>query len=72
VPGDEQIDFTLRVGGSGIDSFLVDVPLESITCLYTDTLPAATPVLIGEDKLLAPTTDFNLLTLEQCDDQCHP
>jgi len=72
LPGDTTIDFTLRVGGSGIDGFQVDVPLSSTSCLEADTLPAGTAVLVGEDKL-PQTGNFDLVTLDACADVgCHP
>ncbi len=61
--GDFDIDFTLNVGGTGVDSFRVDVPVSSKTCLQTDTLPAGTPVLLGKDKL-PWTDDFDLMQVQ--------
>jgi hypothetical protein len=72
LPGDGTIDFTLRVGGSGIDGFRVDVPLDSVSCLEADLLPLGTPVLVGEDKL-AQTQNFDLITMGDCEESaCHP
>jgi hypothetical protein len=71
IPGDTTIDFTLRVGGSGIDGFQVDVPLTSTSCLESDTLPPGTAVLVGEDKL-PQVGNFNLVTMEACEVGCHP
>ncbi len=71
LPGDSNIFFTLNVGGNGVDSFLLDVPLDSATCFDNSTLPDGTPVLVGEDKLPAPEM-FDLLTGEACTTGCHP
>ena len=69
--GDQQIDFTLYLGGNGVDGFQVDVPTNSVTCLNTDSLPAGTPVSIGAGRQpVGP--NVNLLTLEDCDVGCHP
>jgi hypothetical protein len=70
VPGDQQIDFTLYLGGNGVDGFQVDVPMNSVTCLNTDSLPAGTSVNFGEGRQpVGP--NVNLLTLEDCDVGCH-
>jgi hypothetical protein len=71
VLGDQQIDFALSLGGNGVDGFQVDVPMSSVTCLNTDSLPAGTPVSFGAGRQPAGP-NVNLVTLEDCDMGCHP
>jgi hypothetical protein len=71
VLGDQQIDFTLGLGENGVDSFQVDVPTNSVTCLNTESLPFGTPVSFGAGRMPA-AANVDLITLEDCEVGCHP
>ena len=64
VAGDAAIDFELRVGGSGIDGFEVDVPAGA-SCFSPLGMPAGTEVFVGAGAL-ALTGAFNLEDLGVC------
>jgi hypothetical protein len=64
-PGDNNIDFSLFVGGSGIDTFQVDVPNGSQTCLLPADLPPGVQVYIGSERM-PMSGGVDLLTLQSC------
>jgi hypothetical protein len=64
-PGDSEVDFQLFVGGQGEDSFQIDVPASSQTCLTMTAMPPGTTVQVGAGRQVM-TDPFDLLTLEAC------
>jgi hypothetical protein len=63
--GDTNIDFTLKVGGRGIDGIVVSFPTSSDTCLDMSTLLPDTEILVGPDK--QPVSGrFNPVDLTGC------
>lgn len=75
-PGDGVIDFSLTVGGSGVDAVAVTVPAGADTCLSLSGLPAGASVRVGRDQqaLSGPfrLSDLGLCTVSppQPDPQC--
>ena len=65
VPGDELIDFTLFVGGNGVDGFDVTIPAGVLACFTPTTIPTASGVFVGADRLVF-TDAFALETLGAC------
>ena len=63
-PGDNMIDFTLFVGGSGEDGFSTVIPAGS-SCFTPVALPAGVQVFVGASKVLK-TGAFNLTDLGVC------
>lgn len=63
--GDEVIDFSLFLGGSGIDGFQIDVPLGAAACFESTQRPGGTQVMIGADRQVMNGA-FDLLTLQPC------
>ena len=64
-PGDEVIDFSLFVGGNGVDGFDVTIPAGALACFTTATLPNAAGVFVGADRTVFTDT-FALETLGAC------
>lgn len=62
---DTNIDFTLNVGGSGIDGIQVTFPSSSETCLDVTSLLPGADVLVGPSKQLM-SGSFNLTDLGGC------
>lgn len=60
-----NVDFTLYVGGGGVDGADVAIPASSETCLNVSTLPAGSSVFVGFGKQ-AMTGEFNLNDLGAC------
>ncbi len=65
LPGDGFVNFSLFVGGTGIDGFEVDIPNGAEACLDITTIPAGTAAYFGPNKT-AITTPFNLEDLGAC------
>lgn len=65
VAGDTQVDFSLFVGGSGVDGLEVILPPFSATCMDPTTLPAGAAVYVGASSLVQ-TQPFNLENLAAC------
>jgi hypothetical protein len=65
-PGDEQVDFVLFVGGTGIDGFQIDVPAASTTCFAPEFFSSGQTYYLGAER--APITgNFDMLTLAACE-----
>ena len=65
VPGDDLIDFSLFVGGSGVDGFDFAVPAGTLACFTAETLPNAVDVFVGANRQVM-TGPFALETLGAC------
>lgn len=64
-PGDGFVNYSLFVGGTGIDGFEVDIPNGADACFDLTTAPAGTTVYFGPTKS-ATLTPFNLEDLGAC------
>lgn len=62
---DSQVDFSLFVGGTGVDGFAVTLPPFSATCFDNSSLPAGSAVYVGASALVQ-TQPFNLEDLGAC------
>ena len=71
-PGDSVVDFTLAVGGNGIDAATLDIPVQSQTCLQVTNNPAGMVVHVGSNRNQV-TPPFNLQDLSPCglDENCN-
>jgi len=65
VGGDNGLDFTLYVGGGGVDGIDLQFPATSATCLNMSSLPAGSAVRVGAGKQVM-TGAFNLNDLGAC------
>ena len=65
VPGDANVDFTLNVGGSGVDGFSVDIPDTATTCMDPISLPQGSGVFVGVGRQNV-SGRFNLEDLGIC------
>jgi hypothetical protein len=65
-PDDSEIDFTLFVGGSGVDAFQVDVPAGSETCFVPVFFFSGSTYSLGADRLPI-SGNFDMLTMESCE-----
>lgn len=59
------VDFTMNVGGGGVDGADLQVPSDSATCLNVSTLPSGSQVLVGAGKQVM-SAPFNLSDLGPC------
>lgn len=64
-PGDDLIDFSLFVGGSGVDGFDFTLSAGTAACFTATTLPNAVDVFVGADRTVL-TDPFALETLGAC------
>jgi hypothetical protein len=64
--GDGAIDYSLFVGGSGVDGFQLTVPPGATTCFNPSVLPADAQVFVGANRQVL-TGPFQLSTLGACD-----
>lgn len=51
VPGDGLVDFTLRVGGNGVDGFAFDIPAGASACFDPTRLAAGADARLGVNQL---------------------
>lgn len=65
VPGDLSIDYSLFVGGAGVDGFDLNLPATTTSCFDSQATPATAGVFVGEGKV-AMTGPFNLEDLGVC------
>ena len=65
VPGDDLIDFSLFVGGSGVDGFDVTLPAGTLACFNAQTLPNGVDVFVGANRQVM-SGPFALETLGAC------
>lgn len=63
VAGDNEMDFILFVGGTGVDGFQIDVPAGSQTCFVPEFFTSGKTYFRGADRLPV-TGNFDMLTLE--------
>ena len=66
MPGDGIVDFTLFVGGNGVDGFDIDVPAGANSCLNVSNLPGAANIRLGINQVPA-TSPLRLQDLGPCD-----
>ena len=65
VAGDSIIDFSLFVGGNGVDGFTTTLPAGATTCFDAFSLPANVDVFVGANKQVM-SGRFNLEDLGVC------
>jgi arylsulfatase A-like enzyme len=71
-PGDGRIDYSLFVGGIGVDGLTTSFAEAAVTCFRPQLLPAGAGVFVGQNKV-AISGDFSLDTLDECaSDQIPP
>jgi len=65
VPGDGLVDFELKVGGSGVDGFTVDIPSDANACFDVSSVQNGAQVFFGQDREVL-SGSINLTTFEAC------
>lgn len=65
VAGDGEVDFTLYVGGGGVDGVDIQLPATSDSCLDIMDLPSGSQIYVGAGKEPV-TSPFNLKDLGAC------
>jgi uncharacterized repeat protein (TIGR03806 family) len=64
-PGDNVVDFVLYTGGTGVDSFQIDVPAGSQTCFVPQFFFSGQVYRLGDDR--EPISgSFDMLTMGAC------
>jgi hypothetical protein len=63
--GDGAIDYSLFVGGSGVDGFQLTVPAGATACFNPTIQPAGAPVFVGANRQVV-SGSFQLSTLGSC------
>ncbi len=66
VPGDEHVDWVMKVGGAGRDAFQIDVPAGSATCFIPDSFVTGSTYYMGAERN-PMTGNFDMLTMAACD-----
>jgi hypothetical protein len=65
IPGDTLIDFSLFIGGAGVEGFDTTIPAGATSCVEIATVPSGSGVFVGAGKL-PQSGNFSLEDLSSC------